>query len=123
MIALVIAIAGGVGAVLRYLMDAALPGRGRIPWSTLLINLTGSALIGVVIGTEVAHPHLQDVLTIGLLGGYTTFSTAAVQSAQMLLRGERCAALGHGLGMLLGSVALAVVGLWSGQLAATWLMR
>lgn len=118
-----IAAAGGVGAALRFLVDAALPGRGQIPWSTLLINLTGSALIGLIIGTGILSPAATDVLTIGLLGGYTTFSTAAVQAAEMLLRGRRTTALGYALGMLIASVILAALGLWAGQIGVDWLMR
>ena len=69
------ALAGGVGAVLRYLVDvgvARLAGR-RFPWGILIVNLTGSFALGVV---TTALPETAFVLGAGLLGGYTTFSTA-----------------------------------------------
>ena len=104
------ALAGGVGAVLRYLIDSAVSkaaGR-RFPWGILLINLTGSFALGVV---TTALPDALFVVGAGLLGGYTTFSTAMLDTVQLWQRGERSASAVNALGMLLLGLAAAGLGL------------
>jgi CrcB protein len=80
----VIAVGGGIGSVLRYGLESAVPSApGSFPVATLVINLLGSLLLGalVVAVTEVWRPHplLRPALGTGLLGGFTTFSTLAVE--------------------------------------------
>lgn len=80
-----IAVGGGIGSVLRYAVETGLPHDGdSFPSATLLINLVGSLLLGalVVAVTEVrrGHPLLRPALGTGLLGGFTTFSTFAVET-------------------------------------------
>jgi fluoride exporter len=81
----VIAVGGGVGSELRYGLERAVPpsASGGIPVATLVINLLGSLLLGalVVAVTEVWRPHrlLRPAIGTGLLGGFTTFSTFAVE--------------------------------------------
>src|SRR3954463_13718444 len=80
------AAAGGVlGALARWGIGAALPhDAGSWPWATLLVNVTGCALIGVLLAVLLArfpaHPWLRPFLATGVLGGYTTFSTFAVDA-------------------------------------------
>jgi CrcB protein len=79
-----IALGGGLGSLARYgISRACPPATGAIPWSTLAINLTGSLLLGmlVVAVTEIWRPHrlVRPFLGTGVLGGYTTFSTFAVE--------------------------------------------
>jgi CrcB protein len=110
----VIAAGGGSGSVARYLLGRLWPDAGhQLPWTTLTINLTGSLLLGmlVVAVTEVWRPHrlVRPLLGTGVLGGYTTFSTFAVQAralpapellaylALSVLGGVLAAALGMGL--------------------------
>lgn len=86
----VIALAGGVGSVLRYTLARAVPAAtGDFPVATLITNLLGSLLLGalVVAVTEIWRPHrlLRPVLGTGLLGGYTTFSTFAVETRSLAL--------------------------------------
>ncbi len=115
MMVLWVALAGGAGAVTRLVLDGALKAwtGARYPVGTLVVNLSGSLLLGLVVG--LAGTGLPGsarlVLGAGFLGGYTTFSTAAVETVR--LAGERrgLAAAAHGLGMLLGGVALAALGL------------
>src|SRR6476660_2371520 len=78
---LLVGIGGVIGSLLRYLVSMLsmnLWGEG-FPISTLLINLTGSFLLGVVTSRLVIpkklHPHLLTALTTGVIGSYTTFST------------------------------------------------
>lgn len=80
-----VAVGGALGAEARYGLATALPHTpGAWPWSTLLANVSGCLLIGVlmVLVTErhAAHPLVRPLLGVGVLGGYTTFSTYAVDA-------------------------------------------
>ena len=108
------ALAGGVGAVLRYLLDlgvARLVGR-RFPWGILAVNLTGSFALGLVV---TALPDAAFVLGAGLLGGYTTFSTAMLDAVALWRDGERSAAVFDAVGMLLLGLLAAGLGLALGS--------
>ena len=99
---MVVALAAGLGALLRYLVDRAVP-RGRLPWGTLAVNTTGSLVLGVAVAAS-----SSDVLTVGLLGGYTTLSTYAVETVALAERRRwRGAALNVGLSAVLGLLAAA----------------
>src|SRR5699024_11615743 len=89
----------------------------RIPSGTALINLSGSLLIGLIAGVGVSFVSeaWQEVLTAGFLGGYTTFSTAAVQTAEMFLERRWRAGLGFGLGLLIAAEECVGVGVWLGR--------
>jgi CrcB protein len=93
--------AGGVlGAEARYGVGALLPhADGAWPWSTLLVNLSGCVLIGVlmVVITELrdAHRLVRPFLGVGVLGGYTTFSTATVETLTLLSAGRPGVAIGY----------------------------
>lgn len=119
MIAIVLALAGGVGAAARAWIDGVISGRSgakRVPWGTIGINLSGSFLIGVVAGAGTAQfsEEWQAVLSVGFLGGYTTFSTAAVQTAEMILERRWGAAMGYSFGLLVVAALLAGLGLLAG---------
>lgn len=110
------ALAGGVGAVLRYLVDrgvGALAGR-RFPWGILLVNISGSFALGVV---TAALPEQLFLLGAGLLGGYTTFSTAMLDTVTLWRDGKRPASAFNAVGMLLLSLLAAAGGLALGSLA------
>ena len=116
---LVAALAGGVGAGLRYAVDRWLtPASGtRFPVGILVVNVSGSFVLGVItgLGTAIA-PELALVLGLGLLGGYTTFSTVSVETVLLAQRRRWrdaalnlfgtlvLAALGAGLGLWVGAV-------------------
>jgi len=108
------ALAGGVGAVLRYLVDrgvGAVVGR-RFPWGILLVNISGSFALGLV---TTALPEHLFLLGAGLLGGYTTFSTAMLDTVALWRDGERPASAFNAIGMLLLSLLAAVGGLALGS--------
>jgi fluoride exporter len=120
--------AGGVlGAEARYGLGVLVPHvPGQWPWATWLVNVSGCLLIGVlmVIITELTSPHrlIRPFLGVGILGGYTTFSTAMVDVQQMALAGREGAALGY----LMATVTAAVVATFAGAIltraaAALWL--
>ncbi|WP_223624603.1 CrcB family protein [Microbacterium sp. EST19A] len=104
------ALAGGVGAVLRYLVDlgvARFAGR-RLPWGILLVNISGSFALGLV---TTALPEAAFLLGAGLLGGYTTFSTAMLDTVALWRDGERPASALNAVGMLLLGLVAAGLGL------------
>lgn len=119
---IMVAVAGGVGAALRYLVDNAiqyrLSGRSPYPWGTMVINLSGSLLLGVITGYATGHVDQAwvTVAGVGLLGGYTTFSTASVETVRLLADRRYRAGLINGFGMLLGGVLAAYGGLLLGRL-------
>ncbi len=120
---LLAALAGGVGAVLRLVIDGAITRRlarrtaGRsYPYGILFVNLSGSLLIGLLLGAaDPLHP-LVTVLGVGALGGYTTFSTASFDTVRLLQRGRPIAALSNSVGQLMLAVAAAGVGFALGAL-------
>lgn len=108
------ALAGGAGAVLRYLVDtgtAKMAGR-RFPWGILLVNLSGSFALGIV---TTALPDQAFLVGAGLLGGYTTFSTAMLDSVALWGDGARRAAVFNAAGMLLLGLVAAGLGLAVGS--------
>ena len=117
-----VALAGGLGAVTRFLLDTAV--RSRIgtafPAGTVLINLTGSLLLGLVVGLADAGAVpdvLRTVVGTGFLGGYTTFSAASVETEALVVARRPVAAIANGLVVPVACVALAAAGLALGSLA------
>ncbi len=84
-ILLAVASGGALGSLLRWSAEVALPaGEGGLPWATLAVNVLGSAVLGVVVGVldrGQPRPALRGFLATGLVAGFTTFSTYAVQVA------------------------------------------
>ncbi len=109
------AAAGGLGAALRFVLDAVIRVRvgSAYPLGILVINLTGSLLLGLLTGLAVGSvvpDAWRLVLGTGFLGGYTTFSTASVDTVRLVQEGRTRAAVMNGLGMLVAGVILAGLG-------------
>src|SRR5690606_8294537 len=88
------------------------------PYGTFIVNVSGSVLIGLLAGvfvglpagaSEVSH-QVAVVVGVGLLGGYTTFSSASYETVRLLQRGRVGAVLVHGVGQLVLTVAAAGLG-------------
>lgn len=115
-----VALCGGLGAATRFALDSALAVRNRrtYPVGTLVINVTGSFLLGVLVAWATRHgpgmTGLRAALGTGFLGGYTTFSTASVELVRLARAGRPATAATLALAMLLLSVAAAAGGLWLG---------
>ncbi|UYQ78651.1 fluoride efflux transporter CrcB [Glutamicibacter sp. JL.03c] len=111
----VVALCGGLGAVLRYVLDSfiALKTGGVLPWGTFTINISGSLLLGFLTGllasTGIDSAWLLAVGT-GVAGGYTTFSTASFDTLRLLRAGRSLASLIYALGTLAASVLAAYGG-------------
>jgi len=110
----VVAAGGALGACARYGAGLLRPtSPGAFPWTTLLVNAVGCAVIGVflVLITEARAPHplLRPFFGTGVLGGFTTFSTYAVDVQQLVDGGEP----GRGLAYLVGTVLAALLAVWA----------
>lgn len=103
---LLIFLGGGVGANARYWLSTAMVKSSPVafPWSTLLINVLGSLIIGVVLA-RAPKEGAYLLLCVGLLGGFTTFSAFAFEALSLLKRGE----LGSGLLYMVASSTLCVL--------------
>ncbi|MEO2135061.1 fluoride efflux transporter CrcB [Microbacterium sp.] len=112
-------VGGGLGAGARYLMDAAIMrGRsGAFPIGIFLVNVLGSFLLGLVtgLGPNVA-PAWASILGVGVLGGFTTFSTVSTETALLAERGRRDWAWVNLIGTLVLSLIAAAAGLVIGEL-------
>jgi CrcB protein len=124
---LFIAFGSALGGVLRYWLSGIVAHRfgEAFPLGTLVVNVTGSFLIGFIFaisGTEgrmLLPPAARNFLMAGICGGYTTFSSFSLQTLNLARDGEWLYA---GLNIL-GSVALCLVAVWLGHLAAQTLNR
>lgn len=112
LVALGVSAAGGLGAVLRLLVDTWVSARTtpRLPWGIVVVNVTGSFAIGLTVGA-LEPGGLRTVLATGFLGGYTTFSTASLDSARLALRGRGGAAVLHAVGLACACAAAAWAGI------------
>jgi fluoride exporter len=104
-------VGSGMGGMLRHGISliAIRYGGLTFPWGTLVINIVGSALIGLVVGLFaariVANAELRLFLTTGLIGGFTTWSTFTLDAFTLWERGEPYAAAGYVAGSLVLSFA------------------
>lgn len=109
--------AGGfLGAVLRYLMGL-IPflQRGSLPYHTLLINLLGAILIGMIVktadSTQLLSPSAVLFLKVGVCGGFTTFSTFSLESLELLESGRPAAFAVY----VAASIVLCLAGVFGGK--------
>ena len=115
-ILLAVAIGGMLGAVCRYILSThalRLFGNG-FPWGTLAVNLLGSIAMGILFEVLTSRwhfgPELRNLLMVGFLGSFTTFSTFSLEVVQLFERGLLITALLY----IVGSVILCVLGLFIG---------
>lgn len=113
---LAVATGGALGAAGRYLVMVQIGqwfGNG-FPWGTLAVNIVGCFVMGVLIEAMALvwspGPELRALLTVGVLGGFTTFSTFSMDFAFLLQRGEIVASGVY----VLASVALCLIGIYAG---------
>ncbi|HZH26182.1 MAG TPA: fluoride efflux transporter CrcB [Azospirillaceae bacterium] len=115
--ALAVAAGGASGALVRWWMAAwvARMVGSQFPFGTLAVNVVGGLAMGVVTALA-GHiwqmpPILRTFLTVGVLGGFTTFSAFSLEMASMLERGQTVAAMAYAI----ASVALSVLALQAGM--------
>jgi len=110
---LMVGLGGAIGAMLRYAISC-IPYKGAFPVLTLITNLTGAVLIGVIVGLasqKKISDSTQLFLKTGICGGYTTFSAFSLETVQLFQGGQSF----QGLLYLLFSVAGCIAGVWIGM--------
>ena len=115
-VVLLLVVAGGLGAVGRFVVDGVIQSRSgaRFPLGTLVINISGSLILGLLTGLTMAQllpDTVRLVVGTGFLGGYTTFSTASFETVRLLQDRRVLAGVLYGLGSLLATTAVAGLGL------------
>ena len=116
-----LAVFGAAGAVSRYWLDGRISDltHGQFPWGTLVINIAGAFLLGLLVAltTErlLPHPNWRIALGIGYLGSFTTFSTYAYESVKLAEDGAVGLALVNSIGMVALGMLAAFVGLALGR--------
>lgn len=117
-IVLAVALGGAVGSLARYFLagiiqSAAWPG---FPWGIFVVNVSGGFIMGVIAELSALKmtltPEWRAFLTVGVLGGYTTFSTFSLDSALLIERGAWAGAAGYMAGSAILSVLALFLGLW-----------
>ena len=117
MLCLIVFVGAGLGGALRHGVNV---GAARIfgfgfPFGTLIVNVVGSFLMGVLAGYFVFRPgagqHVRLFLTTGLLGGFTTFSAFSLDAALLIERHAYAAAAGYAVGSVAASVSALFFGL------------
>lgn len=117
---LMVAAGGAIGSMARYWLSGAIAARlgARFPYGTLVVNVTGSFVIGyfLTITTErlALHPAYRLLIAVGFLGGYTTFSAFEYETLRLLEAGGLRLALAN----VVLSVTLGLTACWGGALLA-----
>ena len=117
---LAVGVGGGLGALARYYIAGWVQPAGVLfNWGIFVVNITGGLLMGTIVAAGALKlnlsPELRTFLTVGILGGYTTFSTFSLDSVLLLQRGE----YGQAAFYVIGSVVLSILALFAGL----WLVR
>jgi len=120
---LAVATGGALGSLARFWLTTVMTGLTgpRFPWGTLLINVLGSFVMGLIGGFSLTpdrvglHPDLRIFLMTGVCGGFTTFSAFSLQTLELIEGGEVLAAGSY----IVGSVVLCLLFVWAGW----WLGR
>ncbi|HEY2069154.1 MAG TPA: fluoride efflux transporter CrcB [Rhizomicrobium sp.] len=120
-ILLAIALGGAIGSLVRFFVASFVQSAvsAGFPWGIFVVNVSGGFLMGVIVELSALKlqisPEVRAFLTIGILGGYTTFSTFSLDSALLIERGT----YGLAAAYMIGSAALSVAALFAGL----WLVR
>ena len=126
-IALWVALGSALGGVARYWCSGLIARTmgETFPWGTLVVNISGSLLIGfiaTVSGTDgrfLIPPEARQFMMVGILGGYTTFSSFSLQTLSLARDGEWLLAGAN----IVGSVVLCLIAVWVGHMLAVMVNR
>jgi CrcB protein len=116
-----IGIAGGIGCILRYLVSGVIQTRSTqiFPIGTLVANTLGCLAIGylaVRFEATLSDPNIRAAVLVGLLGGFTTFSTFSLETLKLAQNGQMLPAAAN----IIASLVCCLAGVWVGQRIATW---
>jgi CrcB protein len=112
-----VGVGGGIGALARYYIAGWVQAAGStFPWGIFVVNITGGLLMGMIVEASALKlnlsPEVRGFLTVGILGGYTTFSTFSLDSVLLLQKGEYAQAAAYMIGSVVLSVLALLAGLW-----------
>jgi len=111
-----IAIMGAIGSVCRYGVNvsASAMGLDQWPWGIFAVNAVGSFAMGAIagLGTQYFGSDLYTWLTVGLLGGFTTFSAYSLDSIQLMHAGRWMAAWSYSIGSVVVAISACGLGWW-----------
>ncbi|MEI7791758.1 MAG: fluoride efflux transporter CrcB [Alphaproteobacteria bacterium] len=112
-----VGVGGGLGALARYYIAGWIqPAGAQFNWGIFIVNITGGLLMGLIVEASALKlnltPELRSFLTVGILGGYTTFSTFSLDSALLLQKGQYGLAAAYVIGSVVLSIAALFAGLW-----------
>ncbi len=118
LVVLGVGVVGGAGAIGRFLLDGFVGARARskFPYGTLVVNLSGAFVLGVLVGAAVGQGAYR-IAGTGLIGAFTTFSTWALESHRLGEDGELSLGFANFAVSLLAGIAAA----WAGQHVGAWL--
>ena len=122
-----IALGSAFGGVARFWLSGVFAQRfgDTFPWGTIFVNITGCFLIGLIEsltglgGRWAVHPHARQFLMIGIMGGYTTFSSFSLQTLFLAQKGQ----LFYAAGNVVLSVVVCLVAVWLGYVIGTAVNR
>jgi CrcB protein len=114
-------VGAGMGGALRYALGGWIAQRwgASFPWHTMVINVSGAFLLGVLmaIGTDrgLVSPEMRLLLGVGILGGFTTFSTLSYESVALIEQGLLVQGMANMFGSAVLGIAAAIAGLYMGR--------
>ncbi|MDI9409030.1 MAG: fluoride efflux transporter CrcB [Candidatus Pacebacteria bacterium] len=125
-LALAVAIGGAMGSLLRYFSVITIEQTvvSHFPWGVVFVNLFGSLLMGILVGSFLGHPEQNQLwralLAVGVLGGFTTFSSFSLDLVKLIDRGSYGAALGYCSLSVVGGLVGLLLGRSIGGLFYRW---
>ena len=118
---LLVFLGGGLGSVLRFLISKNLNPLTSIPLGTLLVNFSGSLLIGLFLGMglkqELLSPNTTLLLATGFCGGFTTFSAFSFENQALLKAGDYINFGFYSAGSIFLGISAVLIGLWLSKIA------
>jgi len=112
-----VGVGGGLGALARYYIAGVIQSATTsFPWGIFVVNISGGLLMGLIVEAGALKlnlsPDLRAFLTVGILGGYTTFSTFSLDSVLLLQKGQYAQAAFYIVGSVVLSILALIAGLW-----------
>ena len=112
-----VGVGGGLGALARYYIASWVQPAGVLfNWGIFAVNISGGLMMGMIVEAGALKlnlsPELRTFLTVGILGGYTTFSTFSLDSVLLLQKGEYLQAAAYVIGSVVLSILALCAGLW-----------